>query len=81
MKALKKIEEQQESMAIQTDPLTYNSTSVGSDPLSTQTVSVGSENTSTTATAATGEDDSDILTDLPVKYKGIYLFRYFLYLQ
>ncbi|XP_060557466.1 uncharacterized protein LOC132717901 isoform X3 [Ruditapes philippinarum] len=81
LKALKKIEEQQESMAIQTDPLSYESTSVGCDPLSTQTMSVGSEPLSThsvstgseqssTATTSTEGDNADTVTDLPVKYKG-----------
>ncbi|XP_053404539.1 uncharacterized protein LOC123566392 isoform X3 [Mercenaria mercenaria] len=84
LKELQRLEQQQESMGIQTDPLSTQSTSVGSEPLSTQTMSVGSKPFSTqtasvgseqTSAAATSTDADDVdgaddITDLPVIYRG-----------
>lgn len=52
---MEKVEQQQESMAIQTDPL------------STHTASVGSESATT---ISTGTDNDDNMPDFPVKFKG-----------
>lgn len=74
LKALQKLEQQQESMGIQTEPPSTQSASVGADTLPKQSMGVGTMQQSDDEGPFSDREDSDdgsSLKNLPVQLKGI----------